>query len=196
MKYFRFFWLLYIPASICIGYFLYPTFAVLLLIWFLLFFIANSKKFTLRLSKRQKQTYITTILLYPLIELLLKFLILKNFIPYSWSFLNRFEHFFWAFSLTIALLPFVKKLLLKINKWEAFFVLLGLVVIIGNFNEFFEYGIRMKLHLSDMYHFSLYYPDTIFDLITNVIGGIYGSTAILFLLKRKNKIGSKSFMAQ
>ena len=68
----------------------------------------------------------------------------------------------------------------KLNSIESFIFIVGLVISIGIFNEFFEYVLRLHYHLTDSFHFSIYYWDTIYDMFMNLLGAIIG----FFIIKK------------
>lgn len=118
---------------------------------------------------------------YPLIETIIKIIINFNLIPYSWNILNRVEHFFFSICLTFLfwyLLRFNHKQ--ELPKYQKWLLLIGMVVIVGNINEFWEYLLRVITGSTSMAKFSVYYWDTIYDLFFNFLAAIVASTFLLF----------------
>lgn len=116
---------------------------------------------------------------YPTIEFITKYLIESNLIPYSWVWLNRLEHLFWAFSIFVLLSYFFKNYLKnRIKIWEIMVIVFLIVNFIGVLNELAEFFIRQYFHLEK----SVYYKDTIFDQLMNIFGT--GSFLLLDFLKR------------
>jgi hypothetical protein len=145
------------------------------IIWFSLFFIFRFTQLETKLSETQQTIYLTTILLYPLVESWIKWMIEKNIIPYSWFWLNRLEHFSWALAVVIIFLPLFKELLQTLNWWQYLIFVLGLISILGNCNEFLEYWLRASSSKTVNYRlWSFYYSDTIYDMMMNIMGGYAG----------------------
>jgi glycopeptide antibiotics resistance protein len=147
---------------------------ILLGIWFGLFFLFRLIKLETKLSASEHQIYLTTALLYPLLESWIKWMIEKNIIPYSWFWLNRLEHFAWATATVILFLPVFKNIWKASNWWQTLIFILGLVSLLGNINEFLEYYLRAKSSNISYRIFTIYYQDTIYDMIMNIIGGLIG----------------------
>jgi hypothetical protein len=167
------------------GYWLSPLWFIMLFVWVSMTVFIKMKRYNVELSLYERNAFEYTIYLYPLIETILKFMIVKDIIPYSWFILNRIEHFSWAFVMGILILPLLKNKLKTKDIVLQGLVFIGLVIIIGNINEFFEYFIRIFIiKPDDYYRISLYYSDTIIDLIVNVFGAIAGYCFILFLNKK------------
>ncbi|MBN2015653.1 hypothetical protein JW766_02370 [Candidatus Dojkabacteria bacterium] len=172
--------LLFIASFILAGYTIFPTMSLLLIIWFGLFFLARHRKLDRKLNKKEAKFYYIVIFTYPLLEGIIKLLIVQNIIPGSWFWLNRVEHFLSAIAIEALFYPLLKPTILKLNQKEAFIFVVSTVVLIGNFNEFFEYAIRLQLKLTDAARFSAYYWDTIYDMAINILGA---STGFLLLWK-------------
>lgn len=164
-----------------LSFLIYPFLVVLMSIWFYLVIYIFKRNLDRQLLNVIKKIIHYIALAYPLVELGLKFLIIRNVVPYSWSFLNRGEHFMWAFSLTILIYPILYKTHIKLRKSEWLIFSIGLVTIVGVGNELFEYVARLKMGFTDIEHFSVYYNDTIWDLFINFLGSITGSVILLCL---------------
>ncbi|MBU0975849.1 MAG: hypothetical protein ABIE03_04170 [Patescibacteria group bacterium] len=127
---------------------------VLLIIWTLGFILAKKQKLFRKLSSAEQGFYNFVIICFPLFEIIIKFLIMKNIIPGSWFWLNRLEHFLSAIGIQTLFYPFVKSTLVKLNKTERYIFITAFTVLIGNFNEFAEFTIRIAMKLTDIYSFS------------------------------------------
>lgn len=170
------FYLLPIFASIiiiliAIGHFTFPIMSVMLICWFSIAAFVKVKNFDKRLSRSERKLFFITIILYPIIETVIKYLLVNDIIPYSWFWINRVEHFLSAIAIEILFYPFLKPTLSKLNKIESFIFIVCVVVFIGNLNEFFEYLIR---HILNTYRLDFYYWDTIYDMVMNILGAALG----------------------
>lgn len=171
--------LIYAACLIFFAYFVYPVLSVLLIVWFGIFFTIKLKKSDEILSNPQKTTFTAVSILYPLCEFIIKYFIIADKLHVSWlSSLNRAEHFLFSAAITILIYPLLKPILKKINTTEAIILTIGIVAIIGNLNELFEYIIRNIYNLTDTLHFAAYYRDTIYDIATNIVGAFIGFLCI------------------
>lgn len=143
-------------------------------IWFGLFFTFRFTHLESKLSYQEHNIYLTTVLLYPLLETAVKWMIVKDIIPNSWVLLNRIEHFSWAVAMVIIFLPILTDIYKNLNLWQNLIVTLGFICLLGNLNEFLEYLIRLQLNLTNTNRFAAYYPDTVYDMMMNIIGGFTG----------------------
>jgi hypothetical protein len=107
-------------------------------------------------------------LLFPVWEFGLKFMITRDVIAYSWFWLNRLEHLGWMASLLLLLTPACRRVWALPTPFPLLFVL-GLGTLIGNLNEFFEYALRLRWHTAGG---SVWYSDTILDMLTNLPGAL------------------------
>ncbi len=119
---------------------------------------------------------------YPLVASIIKFMIEKDVIKYSWFWLNRFEHFFWAFSMTIILLPLAHQFSKTIDKKWLLLVQGCIAITLGNLIEVIEFCLRSNLTDTK---FGLYYSDTMFDILMNFLGVIIAIVICLFLQRTK-----------
>lgn len=143
-------------------------------IWFSLFFTFRFTHLESKLSYQEHNIYLNTALLYPLLETLVKWMIVKDIIPNSWFLLNRIEHFSWAVAIVIIFLPILTDMYKSLTLWQNLIVTLGFICLVGNLNEFLEYLIRLQLNLTNTNRFAAYYPDTIYDMMMNITGGFTG----------------------
>ena len=181
--------LLYSLAMIIWGYFIFPLWSVMLIVWFAVATYAVAKHLDVRLDERQRSTYWLIIYLYPLIESIIKYMINGNVIAYSWFWLNRLEHFAWAVAMGLLLIPFLSPSLRKLSLPFQLLLYVGAVVIIGNLNEFFEYAIRIYIGMfGNQAKMAAFYWDTIYDLVINMLGSAFSFYlySIFFTEKRKS----------
>lgn len=175
------FWSFFATVLILFSFTIFSSWVVMVSVWFGLFFIFRFTKLESKLSDKEHKLYLATVLLYPVVETGIKWMIVKNVIPYSWFWLNRLEHFSWAIAVTILFLPTYTDIWKNLKWWQSMIFVVGLVCILGNFNEFFEYGLRM----GNSKNFAAFYWDTIYDMMINMMGGLVG-----FVVTRWNaKIG-------
>lgn len=156
----------------------------MLFIWFSLALWIKYKNIDKNLTTSEYNLFLATIYLYPFLETVLKYMITEDVIPYSWSLLNRIEHFSWSFATGILIYPLLKPVLHKLSLLPALLYFVGIITMIGNCNEFFEFLVRyIENHLSDPARQAIYYWDTIFDLGINILG----AAASFSLLQRFRK---------
>lgn len=169
---------LYALVTIIAGYFIFPFWSVMLIVWFSYGFAMIFFGLTRSLPRKLLLVWHITFVLYPLLESILKAMIYFNIIPYSWLPLNITEHFLWAFSMTFFLIPIFEKYPLK-NQENRFqilykiFIVISLVTLIGNMNEFVEFLIRYFSGLNTVFLYSIYYSDSIRDMALNTLGSIF-----------------------
>ncbi|GGR04757.1 hypothetical protein [Deinococcus ruber] len=110
----------------------------------------------------------STLVLFPIWEFVIKWMVQHNVIAYSWWWLNRLEHFGWMASLLLVLLPIYQRLF-RLGWPAALLFVLGLGSSIGNLNEFWEFGLRLQAGTAGR---GVLYLDTILDMLTNVPGAL------------------------
>lgn len=159
--------LVYLALLIPTSLLLYPLWGIQLLLWSGLFYIITNNKWDQLLPAKLAQAFFITAIIYPALELLIKFAIIYNFIPYSWIILNRIEHSLFGFAMFFLLLPITYKLAKK-EIFLAAFVSFLLVNLIGNLNEIFEFALRSYWAMQS--RFASYYSDTVIDIIMNALG--------------------------
>lgn len=143
-------------------------------IWFVLFFTFRITKLESRLSVKEHRVYLITVLLYPVVETWVKWMMIENVIPNSWFWLNRVEHFCWAVAIVIIFLPLFTDVYKQLKWWYNLVFTISFICLLGNLNEFLEYFIRLNLNLTNDRQFAAYYWDTIYDMMMNIIGGLTG----------------------
>ena len=144
-------------------------------IWFGLFFGFRINHLESQLLEKEHRIYLATVLIYPIVETCIKWGIEKNVVPNSWLVLNRIEHFLGAIAMTLIFLPTYTEFWKKLRWWQALTYIIGLICIMGNLNEFFEYFVRrQRFNVLEPYQIALYYWDTIYDQIMNFLGGFIG----------------------
>ncbi len=156
----------------------------MIIIWFSVFFYFHFTHKISNLPKPFTTIYYATIFIYPLLETIIKYMIEYNIIAYSWFWLNRFEHFLWAFAVIILLIPLFINIIKKLLWWQSAFLIVGLIFIIGNGIEFIQFIIRYYYKPRNSVRFIAYYRDTIYDMMSNSLGSIMGFF-ILYQIKNK-----------
>lgn len=177
----RFWAYIYFAALITFSLFIFTNWTFMLVVWIGLILFFNKK--AQLLPKAQKHLFQIVTFGYPLIASVIKFMIEKDVIPYSWFWLNRFEHFFWALSMTIVFLPLAHQFSKVVNsKW--LLIVQGCVAItLGNVIEVIEFSLRRNLADTRL---GLYYSDTMFDILMNFLG-VFVAIVICFVLQRDTK---------
>ena len=176
------FWFCFATIVIIFSFTIFAPWAFLVLAWFSFFLIFRFTKLELKLADTEQFFYWGVVIGYPLLETAIKWAIVKDMIPYSWFWLNRLEHFCWAIATTILFLPVVIDLLKRLPWWQGLIFVLGLICILGNINEFLEYGLRYFGSQGAIApaKAAAYYWDTIYDMMINAIGGLVGFIIISF----------------
>jgi len=167
------FWLFLATCLICFAMTLFASWVLMVGIWFSLFFAFRLTKLEAKLPEPAHKLFLSVVLIYPLAETAVKWALSQNMIANSW-WLNRLEHTSWALATTILFLPTLINLWQQLSWWQNLVILVGLLCLIGNLNEFFEYWMRAKDGIVDYYKFSQFYPDTIYDMMVNILGAALG----------------------
>lgn len=176
---------IYFSTLIFTGYFLVKLWPLFLIVWAgIAMFWSISGKIKI-LSETEYKIYSYSLYIYPLIGTLIKLYIFLDIIPYTYFWVNRIEHSLWAFALVILYLPFWKKLSTFTTSLGMIILIVGFVSLLGNMVEFVEYLVRLLSNLS--YKYSLYYPDTIYDMFSNIAGAGIGALLILKVFKTSQK---------
>jgi hypothetical protein len=158
--------------------------------WFGLGALIVLKKLDSKLSTKEKVLWKVVLFGYPLLESAIKTIIFFNLIPYSYRPLNLAEHFMWSVAMTLLLYPLVRNYLSKNMLKTQLILLFGIIIIIGNLNELFEFGLRMSMSLTSERLFAQYYLDTIIDLGINMVGGAL-TVVVLWLFHRQRVSNTK-----
>jgi len=87
------FWIFFATALILFSFTVFSNWVLMVGIWFSLFFIFRVSGLEAKLSAKEHQIYLFTVLLYPLVETCIKWMIVKDVIPGTWFWLNRLENF-------------------------------------------------------------------------------------------------------
>ncbi|GAB4149596.1 MAG: hypothetical protein OHK0017_13850 [Patescibacteria group bacterium] len=164
----------YSLGLILFGFITLNTWGLMLCAWFGMAAWLIYRKRMLPKQLSISAIYLLVIYLYPVLETIIKFAIQYNFIPGTWFWLNRAEHFFWAVAVSVLFLPYWSSIKYKITQLQLNLLIVGLVVILGNFVEFLEFGLRIQWGTINNVRGVIYYWDTIYDLMTNVIGAVVG----------------------
>lgn len=180
---YNWFWGLFATLIILFSLTIFSNWLLLGCIWFAAFFIFRFSKLEKNLSTNEHKLYLSTAFVFPIIETWLTWMIQKNILPYSWFWLNRLEHFFSAVGVTIMLLPIYINIWHKLKWWQNLAFILGLICLIGNLNEFFEFLLRVCCKPIKYRDFAVYYSDTIYDMGVNLLGGLVGFLLIKLNIK-------------
>lgn len=176
---------LYFIVLMLIAYNIYPLLTMLVGIWLIIIIVVALS------SERINGWWWFLVLVYPPIEILIKANYVFDFVPYSWFWVNRFEHFLWAFLMCVLIYPALKNQLEKIPFYLRFIFISSVVVAIGSANEIFEGFIRSYMGINDLLRLSNYYTDTLIDMIVNIVGALLGTTAALNRSIRNKFFNSK-----
>ncbi len=132
----------------------------------MMFYADNAKSL-----ENYEKSYIYKIsLFYFFISILIKLNYSINLIPYSWRIFNIIEHTLTSTILSI----FFIKIFSRKGILLSIFMTISIVLILGIFNEIFEFIIRLYLLDSISTKGDLYYIDTIIDFCSNLLGIITG----------------------
>jgi hypothetical protein len=168
------FWIFYATCLFAF-YTTVPSLKIIIIVfWYSLFFLLRFTKLEKKLTRKEQNIYYIAILIYPIIFSFTHWMIEKNVIPYSWFWLNRLEHISASFGVAIISLPLLIDIWKKCNWWQELLLIIGLVSLVGNLNEFVEYYIRSASALIDTRILAIAYTDTIYDMAMNIIGGLMG----------------------
>lgn len=166
---------LYALLLILIASFVNYFFVLILTFYFaMMLYLYNKPKITSKL----KHLYFYIGYVYPAVAMFIRF-ILDAWYPQA-TLLNRFEHTLFSIVLALTLYLIFHNNLKKFNLLESAIFIIGLVVVFGNFNEFAEFIVRPYMSIDFALKQTLFYSDTIFDLMMNVLGGTLG-----FIIARK-----------
>ncbi len=135
---------------------------------------------------RLSKLWIVSVFIYPLVETVIRIYIAKEIIAYSWRYFNTAEHFFWMMFLLVISYPLFYNVLQKLNGLHRFLHLFGFLMIVGIFNELFEFVMRIR-NLVPPEKLAYYYKDTIYDLSINIPGVIAGMILVYFFDKGRKQ---------
>lgn len=172
------FWYFFASSIILFTLTIFSNWVVLSCVWFGVFFLFRFLGLEAKLPNREHRLYLITMFVYPLIETAITWAIKKNIVPYSWHVLNRLEHFGTAVALVIIFLPVFVDIWISLKWWQSLVFILGLVCLVGNINEFFEYSLRACCKPYSDIKYAAYYWDTIYDMVMNIAGGLVGFVII------------------
>lgn len=152
------------------GFFIFPVWSVMLSIWYTIFIFIIWKKYNQKLIPVEKKVFLFVAISYPIIGTITKLLYELDFIYKNWELLNRLEHFIFVSALGVLIYPLFKKQLSKLSLIYFSILFAGVLILIGNTNEIFEFLLIQFYELKD----ENYYKDTIVDLVTNIISAFFG----------------------
>lgn len=141
--------------------------------WFSLFFLFRFLRLESQLFQAERNLYIAVAIFYPLTATWVKWLIVENIISGSF-WVNRLEHGVWAIATIIVLFPFLKTVKANLTQGQFLLFILGLICLLGNLNELFEYSQWVGFKSVNTQRLAHYYSDTIYDLMMNLSGGAIG----------------------
>ena len=87
-------------------------------------------------------------------------------------------------ALAIIFLSIFSNIWNRLSWWQNLLLVVSFVCLIGNLNEFLEYFIRLFLHKKNQFQLAVYYWDTIYGMMMNIVGGFGGFVA----MKLKTKL--------
>jgi hypothetical protein len=152
-------------------------------LWFALAFII-SLQFKSSIQSRTRNAYFITAISYLVLESIIKILLYYTIVPGSWVFFNSIEHLLWSFAFGLLIYYYLKPRLIRLDDPNlAFLLFVGIVNLTGIGNEFVEYFLREMRGLESI----VYYPDTIRDMLMNVIGSTVSYLVLKFVEKRYSK---------
>ena len=172
------FWYFFTTLLILFFFTIFSNWVGMVFIWFGLFFTFRFTNLESTLSAKEHKLYLSTVLIYSLVETWIKLMIEKNALPDSWFWLNRLEHFCWAMALVIIFLPIFSDIWNRLSWWQNLLFVVSFACLLGNLNEFLEYFIRLLLNKKNQSQLAVYYWDTIYDMMMNIVGGFGGFVAM------------------
>lgn len=108
--------------------------------------------------------------IYPPIATWTQWMIHFDIIPYSWRYLNTFEHGFTSCAVTIFLFPIFYQYTSALGKYMMVLFLFGVMMTLGIGNEIAELAYRVYIGNTGQSYFAAYYQDTMYDLVLNIVG--------------------------
>ena len=81
-------------------------------------------------------------------------------------------------ALVIIFLPIFSNIWKQLSCWQNLIFVVSFVGLLGNLKEFLEYFIRLLLNKKNHLQLAVYYWDTIYDMMMNIVGGFGGFVAI------------------
>ncbi len=160
---------------------------LLIIIWTGITIFVRLGGFLKIIPVRLGKLWLVSVFFYPLVETVIRIYIAKEIIAYSWRYFNTAEHFFWMMFLLIISYPLFYKVLQKLNGLQSFLHLFGFLMVVGIFNEFFEFIIRFYIHNIPQSDMGVFYEDTIYDLSINIPGVIAGMILVYFFDKGRKQ---------
>jgi hypothetical protein len=174
------------------GFWISPLWPVFLVIWLGISLFWSYTKQDQVLSIFEKTIYLFSLFLYPILGTIIKIYIYLDKFPNTYFWVNRFEHSLWAMALVVLLLPFWKRLWVglsikdsNMNTLTLFIIVVGVICLFGNMVEFVEYTMRFMGNMQ--WKYDKYYPDTMFDMMSNVVGATLGFLIVMFAFRKTEK---------
>lgn len=172
------FWYIFASLIIAFTFTIFSNWVILSCVWFGAFFIFRFSGLEAKLPNKEHRLYLMTMYIYPLIETSITWVIKKNIVPFSWNVLNRLEHFVTSVAVVIIFLPLFTHVWANMKWWQSLVFIIGLVCLVGNINEIFEYSLRACCRPYSDFKYATYYWDTIYDTVMNIVGGLIGFVII------------------
>jgi hypothetical protein len=179
MKKILFIEIIYFLALIVVGWFIFPFWSSIIAVWASIYFYSKLKNLVRELSPSFRKIFLITAFAYPLVESGIKYIVSNDVIENSWVWLNRVEHFGFNIALCILVYPILSNWLKKLDFFGKALLYIGTLTIVGNLNEFMEFFLRLFWDLQE--NFAHYYPDTMIDLIVNIVGTLCGFLLVYFI---------------
>lgn len=178
------------------GFWISPLWPVFLAIWLGISLFWSYTKQDQVLSVFENKIYLSSLFFYPVLGTLIKIYIYIDRFPSTYFWVNRVEHSLWAVALVVLLLPFWKRLWVGLkglprytrndNILDLFMIVVGVICLFGNMVEFVEYGFRVLGGYQ--YKYAVYYPDTMYDMMSNVVGATLGFLIVVFAFRESENI--------
>jgi hypothetical protein len=175
------------------GFWISPLWPVFLAVWLGISLFWSYTKQDQVFNQSESKVYLFSLFFYPILGTLIKVYIFLVKFPDTYFWVNRLEHTLWAMALVILLLPFWKRLWIGLKGlprfarndhiFALFIIVVGVICLFGNMVEFVEYAFRFLGHLQ--WKYDKCYPDTIFDMMSNVVGASLGFAVVGSFLTKK-----------
>jgi hypothetical protein len=177
-------WFLYAAALILFATTMFPTWVMMISVFFSVFFLFRFTRLTAHLTPPELKIYYWAMFLYPLLATAVQWMAKQGWLTQHWLVINRVEHAAWAAFMVILFSPLFSEFWQFLKPWQNLLCVVGFVCLLGNSVEFLEFYLRLApgwVILPERSGF--YYTDTILDMMMNLVGGSVGFL-ILWQMKR------------
>ena len=161
--------ILYAIALVVVASFINYFFVAILIFYFTFVVLLYSRP---KITTGIKHLYLYIGYIYPAVGLFMRYLLETRYSTFYM--LNRVEHSLFSLILTIILYIIFFETVKKLKLFEQAIFVMGIVIIFGNSNEIFEFIIRPFITIDYGLKQTLFYSDTILDLVMNLIGTMLG----------------------